>query len=72
LKADVATLNATAQRMEYEIASLKQSIERIEARLRQDHSHREDLREQIGDCRRRVTALEERVQAMEGRLPTDG
>jgi chromosome segregation ATPase len=69
LEADVTSLSVAVARMERDIASVRGSIDSLEARLRQDHSDRQDLRDQLLDCRRRLGELEERVQAIEGQLP---
>jgi hypothetical protein len=53
------------------VAPLTLAVARFEARAEEEASDRLDLREQVLDFRRRLGALEERVQELEGRLPRD-
>jgi chromosome segregation ATPase len=71
LEADVGTLKLAVARLEKEMAFVRGAIERLEARAERDRADRADLRDQALECRRRLDALEERVQEIEGRLPPD-
>jgi septal ring factor EnvC (AmiA/AmiB activator) len=61
-------LKRTGARLEAEIVSLREAVERLEKQLERDHEDRKDLRQQVLEFRRRLDALEDRVQEIEGRL----
>ena len=71
LKVDVAQLKVDVATLKRDVADLKVLVGRLDQQAEREERAREDLKAQAVEFRRRLGALETRVDEIEERLPRD-